>query len=308
MNEIEQSRTRRKWSRLAVLIGLMFGLVFVLSGTSSAMTDDEMAGEIVRSVLSDQGVVLDDDAVRARLEDEVQDAIGIGAVLWSTLNELGFQWAANVDQSSPTSVPASSTTLLPGEVLRERLRDRIREQLRIWDAVAPEWRQAFEELRERLRDCRESEESACWLEFRLRLHYEHALRFQETFEERYRNMQTDGGSISELAELERMRERAQNRIDAIVGNGSSTALDDAGLQLGDLERLQDRLREHAQIHQSTSVPASSLGGSTSTSVSPGSSSPSSVGGPNTSQGGPNTSTDDSGGGSGSGNDDSGSDD
>lgn len=301
MSEIEHSRTRRKWGRLAVLIGLMFGLVFALSGTSSAMTDDEMAGEVVRAVLSDQGVVLDDDIVRARLENEVQDAIGIGAVLWSTLNELGFQWATNVDQSSSTSVPASSTALLPGEVVRERLRDRIREQLRIWEAVAPEWRQAFEQLRERLRDCRESGESACWLEFRLRLHYEHALRFQETFEERYRNMQSDGGSISELAELERMRERAQNRIDAIVGNGSSSALDDAGLQLGDLERLQDRLREHEQIHQSTSVPSTEADGPASTSVSPGSSSPSSAGGPN-------TSTDDSGGGSGSGNDDSGSDD
>ena len=60
------------------------------------------------------------------------DSFGVGAVLWTTLGELGFGWS-----SSPSTTDADPTAPLPGELLRERIRERSQEQLRTWDVVAP---------------------------------------------------------------------------------------------------------------------------------------------------------------------------
>jgi hypothetical protein len=111
-----------------MLIALMFGLVFALAGTSSALSDDDMASDVMQAVLSDQGVDLSDETVHDRLEAQVVEAIRAGALLWETLNELGFGWESSESQESATTPEAS----FPGEILRERLRERIREQLRIW--------------------------------------------------------------------------------------------------------------------------------------------------------------------------------
>ncbi len=261
MSRITRRGERRRWGRVAVVAALISGLILVLSGPTSASDDETMATDVVDVFMSDQGVTLTDD-VRDDLEAEVVGAIRVGAVLWETLNELGFSWS---NSGSTVTSSTDSATTFPGELLRERLRERIQEQLRIWDFIAPEWREVFAQLRERVQECRDDGESSCWEELRLRLQYEHAQRFQQNFENEYRNMQTNGGTPNDLAELERLREQAEERVQSMIQEQAQQMLDDAGLQLGDLERLRDQLRDQLQIHDMTS--------STSTSSSVPSSSP-----------------------------------
>ena len=256
MNRRGDSSVKKKWGRLAVMVALMFGLVFALSGVSSAVvgTGDDEASEILAAVLDDQGIDLVDEPLRERLEAEVREAARIGATSGELLDEF-----------------------------RDRLRERLQEQLRIWAIIAPEWREAFEQLRERVRDCRESGDLECWQELRLRLQHEHAQRFQEEFENRYQEMQSNGGTTGELGELERLRERTQERVESMIQNSSASDLNGAGLQLGDLEQLRDRLRDQDRIHASTTSTSTPAASSSST---PTSSSTTTAGGPNTSPGGP----------------------
>ena len=262
----DDTMTKRKWGRFAVVIALMFGLVFALSGVSSAevraVDDADEASDILGTVLLDRGIDLGDGPLRDRLEAEVREAIRIGAVSGEILDEF-----------------------------RDRLRERLQEQLRIWAIIAPEWREAFEQVRERVRECRESNDLECWRELRLRLQHEHARRFEEQFENHYQEMQSNGGTADELGELERLRERTQERVESMIQNSSSGDLAGAGLMLGDLEQLRDRLRDQDRIHtSSTSSTSSSTSTSPSTSpaTSPATSSP---GGPNTSPGGPGSTAD-----------------
>lgn len=258
MNRRDDTTTKKKWGRFAVVIALMFGLVFALSGMSSASFgagDDDPASDILGTVLLDQGIDLGDGPLRDRLEAEVREAIRIGAVSEEDWDEF-----------------------------RDRLRDRIREQLRIWAVIAPEWREAFEQLRDRIRECRESADLECWRELRLQLQHEHAQRFEEQFQSRYQEMQSNGGTANELGELERLRQRAQERVESMIQNSTSSDLDAAGLQLGDLEQLRDRLRDQDRIHVSST--SSSTPSSSSSTPAPSSSSTSIPSGPNTSQGGP----------------------
>lgn len=261
MSRSSNKGARRRWGRVAVVAALISGLILVLSGPTSASDDETMATDVVDVFMSDQGLFVSE-TVRGDIEDEVVGAIRVGAILWETLNDLGFSWS---NSGSTVTSTTDSTTTFPGELLRERLRERIQEQLRIWDFIAPEWREVYAQLRDRVQDCREDGEESCWEELRLRLQFEHAQRFQQSFENEYRNMQENGGTPSDLAELERMREQAEERIQSMIQEQAQQMLDDAGLQLGDLERLRDQLRDQLRIHEMTS--------STSTSSSVPSSSP-----------------------------------
>lgn len=258
---------RRRWGRVAVVAALISGLILVLSGPTSASddetmaTDVTMAADVVDVFLSDQGVEPSDD-VRDDLENDVVGAIRVGALLWETLNGLGFSWSSPPAGVTSTFGPSSS---LPGELLRQRIRQRIEEQLRIWKFIAPEWREVFSQLRDRIQECREDGDDSCWDELRLRLQYEHAQRFERNFENEYRNMQTNGAMPSDLAELERLREQAEKRVQSMIQEQAQLALEEADLQLGDLERLRDRLRDQLQIHDMTSSTSSS----SSTSTAPG---------------------------------------
>lgn len=249
--------SKRRWSRVAVVLALIGGMVLVLAGPTSAAdeetmaTDMTMAADVVEVFMSDQGVSIDDE-LRNTLEAEIVSAIDVGALMWTTLNELGFGWSST---TSTTDVDPSAPP--PGELLRERIRERIQEQLQIWDVVAPEWREVFERLQERVRDCREDGEDSCWVELRLQLQYEHALRFHEGYESDYGSMQANGGTPNELAELERLRERTQDRVQAMIDDVPEESLGDLGIQLGDLEQLRDRLRDQVQIHDMTSTTSSS---------------------------------------------------
>ena len=260
MSRSSKKGSRRRWGRVAVVAALISGLILVLSGPTSASDDETMATEVVDVFLSDQGVNVRDD-VRDVIEDDVVGAIRVGAVLWVTLNQLGFSWSSSESSATSTTDPLPS---FPGELLRERIRERIQLQLRIWDFIAPEWRDVYTQLRERVQECREDDERSCWDELRLRLQYEHAQRFQQSFENEYRDMQSNGGTPGDLTELERMREQAEERIQSMIQEQAQQLLDDAGLQRGDLERLRDQLRDQLQIHDmasstsSTSTPAGGL--------------------------------------------------
>ena len=129
--------TKRRWGRVAVVLALIGGMVLVLAGPTSAAdeetmaTDMTMAADVVDVFMSDQGVSIDDE-LRDVLETEILSAFDVGAMVWTTLGELGFGWS-----SSPSTTDADPTAPLPGELLRERIRERIQEQLRIWDVVVP---------------------------------------------------------------------------------------------------------------------------------------------------------------------------
>ena len=253
-------REKRRWGRLAFFVALVFGLVFALSGMSSALSDEDMASDVLQAVMVDQGVSLDDRAVHDRLQAEILYSIHVGAIRWETLNELGFRWTASESQesaASSTSVPGSS---FPGDVLRQRLRERITEQLILWKAIAIHWREAFEQLRERVRECRDSGEIECWRDLRLDLQYEQARRFQEMYENRYREMQSNGASAAELGELERLREQAQERVESMIQNSTSEELDRAGLALQELQQLQERLQAQVQLHNGSGDGQSQPGG------------------------------------------------
>ena len=235
MSRRGEAETGNKWRRIAVVVAVMFGLVFVLSGVSSAgvrtVDDIDEASDILGTVLLDQGIDLGDGPLRDRLETEIREAIRIGAVSGDLLDEF-----------------------------RDRLRERIREQLRIWAVIAPEWREAFELLQDRIRECRESQDPECWLELRLRLQHEHAQRFQEQFENRYQEMQSNGGTDGELGELERVRERTQARVESMIQNSTPNDLAGAGLQIRELEQLRDRLRDQDMIHASSTSTTSTTSG------------------------------------------------
>lgn len=266
MNRRERTKENKKWGRLAVLVALVFGIVFALSGVSTAMDDEDMASDVLQAVLVDQGVELPDEPLQERLQTELQEAIRVGAILWETLNELGFRWT----ESGPHESATSSATSFPDEAIRQRLRERIREQLSIWAVIGPEWREAFEQLRERVRDCRESGDIECWRELRLQLQYEHARRFEETFENRYQEMQSTGGSTGELGQLERLREQTQERVETMIQDSTPNQLDGAGVELGDLERLRERLQDQMQVHVSTAPASTTSSGPTTSQVGPGS--------------------------------------
>jgi hypothetical protein len=176
------------------------------------------------------------------------------------LNELGFRWTANESQESAASSSSAPGSSFPGEALRERIRERIMEQVTLWRAIAADWREAFEQLRERVRDCRDSGEIECWRELRLELQFEHARRFQEMYENRYQEMESNGDDAPQLGELERLRGRTQERVENMIQNSTSQALDGAGLQLQELEQLQERLQEQAQVHAGSGNGPSGQGG------------------------------------------------
>lgn len=251
---------KRRWRRLAFFVALMFGLVFALSGVSSALSDEDMASDVLQAVMTGQGVTLDDQVVHDRIQAEVLEAIRLGAITWETLNELGFRWTASESQESASSSSSAPGSSFPSEALRERLRERIMEQLTLWRAIAADWREAFEQLRERVRDCRDSGDLECWRELRLELQYEHARRFQEMYENRYQEMESNGDVAPPLGELERLREQTQDRVQDMIQNSTSEALDQAGLQLQELEQLQERLQEQAQVHVGSGNGPSGQGG------------------------------------------------
>ena len=144
MSRSSKKGSRRRWGRVAVVAALISGLILVLSGPASASDDETMATEVVDVFLSDQGVNVRDD-VRDVIEDDVVGAIRVGAVLWATLNQIGFSWSSSESSATSTTDPLPS---FPGELLRERIRERIQLQLRIWDFIAPEWRDVHPTQRE----------------------------------------------------------------------------------------------------------------------------------------------------------------
>ena len=221
----------------AVTIGLAVPLQTAVADT------DDLSETVAVEFLSALGIDAGATTV-TRLAVLLVEAVDSGAVNDETIGEVGL------------SATTATTTMTDREQLRERLRRRAQEQVRRWQVLAPEWRDAFGPLRERLRSCRENGGEQCLNEVCAELRYRWAERFESTFRSRVETANGDPTMRNQLAELERARERAENMLRAMLGNGDADVLAGQGVTEREMERLRDRLREHAGLVSTTTVPGS----------------------------------------------------
>lgn len=244
---IDHGPLRRVHVRLlASLVALSFGLsAFTLHARADFEDDTPVIAELF---LQETGIDPLEEQVRLRLEVRLQEAIRLGIVDAATLAGLGFA------DSTPDATSTPST-IRDRDRIRERLRERIRDQLRYWDAIAPEWRGAFEQLRERLRTCRTEGGGICLEEYRVQLQFRHAEQVEVMLRERLGEVEDD----EELRQMEQEQERARTRVETMLENGDADTLDGLGITRQDMERLRDRLREQEQFNDgsTTSVVSSS---------------------------------------------------
>ena len=223
---------------LKSLVPLVFTVLPMSVGTAWALSiNDGDAARIVEDYAEFAELESLPDDMQMRLEEAVMEAARLSVVEYDILVSEG--------------IVGSDDTL---EQIVARMRERFTEQERLWEGIGPEWRGAFEQVRERFRLCLDNETPDCLNEYRLMLQYEHALRMEAEFEARLG--QIEGGDSDEfMMQMERSRER----METMLRNGDSEILNRLQITTQEMERLQTRLRD-----QLNSGP---VGGSTSSSCS-----------------------------------------
>lgn len=235
--------SRPKLSRGIRIIG--FGLVLLLAPASMHQSASAASGNIAVDIVDEFLGVADitsiDSGIRETLEQRVDDALNVGAIDVETLAELGFSVSAGETTSTLDGAPS---TLRDHDRIRDRLHEHVREQSEIWAIISPEWREAFEPLRELLRTCRDSDEPACRNEYRTRLQYSHALRVEATYRER--TQASIGQEPDTLRALEQQRLRAEERLREMINGGDPTLAEDGGVTVREMEQLRSRLQEQSR--------------------------------------------------------------
>ena len=230
MDSLMNRRKRRHPRWLVTAIG---GLALVaLANPVVAEVDDDTLGAVVDDTMITLGVDDVGSTLRDRLREELRWALQLRVVDESVLDGLGFGTADTVTPSTERD----------RDMVRERLQDRLREQIDRWGIIAPEWRQTMEQLRERLRTCLEVPTEVCQEQNRLEMQYRHAERVEAEIQNR---LAAASGDVDTLAELERQRERAQLRLETMLQNGDAATLNGVGVQTKEMEQLRTRLEEHA---------------------------------------------------------------
>jgi hypothetical protein len=129
------------------------------------------------------------------------------------------------------------------EQISERMTARLAEQEQRWEVIAPEWRIAFEQVRERFRLCFDTPDMECRNELRLMLQFQHALQVESAFQERL----SQEGDVNE-GEITMQAERSRERIETMLRNGDSETLNRLQVMTRDMEQLQTRLRDQLADH------------------------------------------------------------
>ncbi len=227
-------RNHRKVRTPRWLVTAIGGLALVaLANPVAADVDDDVLGAVVDDAMATLGVDEVGSTLRSRLREELQWALRLGVVDEAVIDGLGY----GTDDS------ATPSTERDRDMIRERLRDRLRDQIDRWGIIAPEWRRAMEQLRERVRTCLEGPTETCLEQNRLEMQYRHAEQVEAEFQNR---LAAANGDPDTIAELGRERERAQLRLETMLQNGDAATLNGAGVQTKEMEQLRARLEEHAQ--------------------------------------------------------------
>ena len=231
MASLRHHRRERTPRWLVTAIG---GLALVtLANPVAAEVDDETLGAVVDDAMTTLGVDDMGSALRNRLREKLQRALRLGVVDEAVIDGLGY----GTDDSLTPSTERDR------DAIRERLRDRLRDQIDRWGIIAPEWRRAMEQLRERVRTCLEEPTETCLEQNRLEMQYRHAEQVEAEFQNR---LAATNGDPDTIAELEQERERAQLRLETMLQNGDAATLNGVGVQTKEMEQLRTRLEEHAQ--------------------------------------------------------------
>ena len=159
--------------------------------------------------------------LQMRLEDVVMEAARLSVVEYDALVDEGI-----VNPEAELSQ------------IVEQMRERFSEQQRLWEGIGPEWRGAFERVRDRFRLCFDNETPDCLNEYRLMLQYEHALQMEATFAERAGQRPMD-----EMSTLEMQMERSRERVENMLRNGDYETLMMYEITQQEMERLRNRLQE-----------------------------------------------------------------
>ncbi len=226
-----------------VLTGVVVLVLPMMAGATWAPAiNDGDAARIVEDYAEFAELESIPDDIQMRLEDAVMEAARLSVVEYDVL----------VDEGIVNSEAELSQIV-------DQMRERFMDQERLWEGIGPEWRGAFEQIRERFRLCLDNETPDCLNEYRLMLQYEHALRMEALFQERVG--QAEGDAAKEFTmQMERSRERMEN----MLRNGDSEILNRLQITTQEMERLQTRLRD-----QLNSGPADGSTSSSSSTSSPG---------------------------------------
>ena len=101
----------------------------------------------------------------------------------------------------------------------------------------------MERLRDQVRDCLAAPTETCLEQNRLEMQYRHAEEVEAVFSQR---VAAANGDPVRLQELERQRERAQLRLEAMLRRDDADLLNGVGIQTRDMEQLRTRLEDQVQ--------------------------------------------------------------
>jgi hypothetical protein len=235
----------RKVERRMLVSGLVGLAAIVISMTSLGVNVNAIneldAEQIVVDFAEFAGLGEVSEDLQNRLEASVMEAARLSIVDYAVLVEEGV---VNTEQNM--------------EQILERMSERFMEQERRWETIAPDWRAAFEQIREPFRLCVENEDLECLNEMRLMLQFQHALEVESTFQSRLGQVDDSAGD-----ELVMQLERSRQRIETMLRNGDSEMLNRLQVMTKDMEQLQTRLQQQLAEHMGQS------NGSTSSTVAPG---------------------------------------
>ncbi len=223
-------RTKRRW--LTVIAGIVAAAA--LSAPVTATIDPDELDDVVDDAVTSLGAGEAGDELRIRLREQLQLAVRFAAVDESEIAGLGYRDTA--DSVTPS-------TDRDRDQIRERLQDRLRDHIDEWAVIAPEWRRAMEQLRDHVRDCLAEPTETCLEQNRLEMQYRHAEEVQAAFTQR---VAAANGDPVRLQELERQRERAQLRLEAMLRSDDADMLNDVGIPTRDMEQLRSRLEDQAR--------------------------------------------------------------
>lgn len=227
-----RSRPRRRTTRWLTPVISGLALTMLISPVVAAV-DDGTIDAVVDDVMFTFDVDDPGQSLREQLREQLRVALQRGVVDEADIDALGYGTVESVTPSTERD----------RDMIRERLLDRLRDQIDRWEIIAPEWRQTMEQLRERLRTCLDEPTETCLEQNRLEMQYRHAERVEAEIENR---LAAANGDVDTLAELERQRERAQLRLETMLQNGDAETLNGVGVQTKDMEQLRTRLEEHTQ--------------------------------------------------------------
>lgn len=227
----------KRLRRLATLMAVIAVASFAGGRHVSAAFDTSTADSMIDDYMS----VVDIDDISERLRETLRErlnmALQIGVIDESEMEALGY--------ASDVSPPSTLRD-------RDRLQLRLTDQMGRWEIIGPDWKDAFERVRDRFRACSDDPTTACTEENRLLLQLRHAEQVELSFQQR---LSEANGDSEREQELLRIRERAMNQLTLMLRNGDAEVLETFGVTVQEMTQLQKRLQTKVAsgVQSSTTV-------------------------------------------------------